>query len=328
MKWLLSSFATLGTALVLAVVVAAPAGAGTAIMVATPAGGDVLSFDTAFANVSPFIGAAGAIRGVPAAPLPWSVRSIRGDLDSSGQLSVDVDGLVLANDPAVPANLRGTNPVPFFAAIVSCTSSSGGKVVIANRTTANFTATMPGGNAFIHQRLSLPHPCAAPDVFVTSPNGGVWFTITGSAGGQTTRDVQDFATAFANVSPFIGAAGAISGQTAAPLPWAVRAIHGDLDADGQLNISVRGLVLANDPAVPANLRGTNPVPFFAGVVTCRVPSGKTFTTTRVISRNFPATPGGNAEIHQRLTLPQPCVGPYVFVTSPNGGVWFAVTGQK
>jgi hypothetical protein len=327
--------ATIGTAIVLAVVVAVPAGAGTAVLVATPAGmgiphvSDVLSFDTAFANVSPFIGAAGTIRGVTAAPLPWAVRSIHGDLDSNGQLTVDVDGLVLANDPAVPANLRGTNPVPMFAAIVSCLSSSGGKVVTANTTSANFKATMPGGNAFIHQRLSLPHPCAAPDIFVTSPNGGVWFTITGSASNRSNRDVQDFSTAFANVSPFIGAAGAISGVTAAPLPWAVRSIHGDLDANGDLNISVRGLVLANDPAVPANLRGTNPVPSFAAIVTCRVPSGNTFTTTKVISNNFPATmPGGNAEIHQKLTLPQPCVGPYVFVTSPNGGVWFAVTGQS
>jgi hypothetical protein len=328
MKWLLGSIATLGTAVALAIVVAAPAGAGTAIVVTTPAGADVLSFDTAFANVSPFIGAAGTIRDVPAAPLPWQVRSIHGDLDSNGRLTVDVDGLVLANDPAVPANLRGTNPVPSFAAIVSCTSSSGGKVVTTNTTTGNFTATMPGGNAFIHQRLSLPHPCAAPDIFVTSPNGGVWFTITGSAVSRGDRDLQDFSTAFANVSPFIGAAGTISGETAAPLPWAVRHIRGDLDADGQLNISVRGLVLANDPAVPANLRGTNPVPSFAGVVTCRVPSGNTFTTTKVISNNFTATASGDAEIHQRLTLPQPCVGPYVFVTSPNGGVWFAVTGQN
>jgi hypothetical protein len=317
------SFAIVGGALALAVVMVVPAAAdGSPVR-------DVLSFRTAFANVSPFIGAAGTIRGVPAAPLPWAVSSIRGDLDSNGQLTIDVDGLVLANDPAVPANLRGTNPVPFFAAIVSCMSSSGSQVVVANRTTANFTATMPGGNAFIDQRLLLPHPCAAPDVFVTSPNGGVWFAITGSAGNLHNRDVQDFATAFANVSPFIGAAGAISGVTAAPLPWAVRSIRGDLDSDGQLNINVRGLVLANDPAVPANLRGTNPVPFFAAVVTCRVPSGNTFTTTKVISNNFPATmPGGDAEIHQRLTLPEPCVGPYVFVTSPNGGVWFAVTGQK
>ena len=316
------SLAALGGMALLALGLAAPATAD------SPPVRDVLSFDTAFANVSPFIGAAGTIRGVTAAPLPWAVRSIHGDLDSNGQLTIDVDGLVLANDPAVPANLRGTNPVPFFAAVVSCLSSSGGKVVTANRTTANFKATMPGGDAFIRARVALPHPCAAPDVFVTAPNGGAWFTITGSARSKPNRDVQDFDTAFANVSPFIGAAGTISGVKAAPLPWAVRSIHGDLDSNGQLNISVRGLVLANDLAVPANLRGTNPVPFFAGVVTCRIPSGSTFTTTRVTTANFKATmPGGNAEIHQRLTLRQPCVGPYVFVTSPNGGVWFTVTGR-
>src|SRR5215831_9254125 len=88
---------------------------------------DVLRFDTAFANVSPFIGAAGTVRGITAAPLPWAIRSIHGDLRSNGQLTIDVDGLVLANDPSVPANLRNTNPVPMFAAIVSCETASGGK---------------------------------------------------------------------------------------------------------------------------------------------------------------------------------------------------------
>src|SRR5215831_17982380 len=196
---------------------------------------DVLRFDTAFANVSPFIGAAGTVRGVTAAPLPWAIRSIHGDLDSNGQLTVDVDGLVLANDPSVPANLRNTNPVPMFAAIVSCETSMAGKVAVANVTSANFKATMPGGNAFIHQRLALPRPCAAPDVFITSPNGGVWFAVTGMAGGRE-RDVLQFDTAFANVSPFIGAAGAVVGVPAAGLPWAIRAIHGDLDASGRLDV--------------------------------------------------------------------------------------------
>jgi hypothetical protein len=288
---------------------------------------DVLQFDTAFANVSPFIGAAGAIRGVTAAPLPWAVRSIRGDLDANGQLTVDVDHLVLANDPAVPANLRGTNPVPAFAAIVSCETSVGGSVAVSNVTSANFPATMPGGNAFIHQRLSLPTPCAAPDVFVTSPDGGVWFAATGTAG-RSGRDVLQFDTAFANVSPFIGAAGTISGVTAAPLPWHIdRSVRGDLDANGKLSIDVRGLVLANDPSVPANLRGTNPVPDFAGVVTCRTASNGAVVTTRTTTANFPATPQGNARIRATLALPSPCVTPYVFVTSPNGGVWFAVTGR-
>lgn len=289
---------------------------------------DILEFNSAFANVSPFIGAAGAIRGVNAAPFPWAIRSIDGDLDANGQLDIDVDHLVLANDPAVPANLRGTNPVPFFAAIVSCLTASNGKVVMTNVTTGNFKATMPGGNAEIHQKLALPRPCAAPDVFVTSPNGGVWFAATGSSMSRPNRDVLQFDTAFANVSPFIGAAGAISGVNAAPLPWAIRSIHGDLDSNGQLNVDVDHLVLANDPAVPANLRGTNPVPFFAAVVTCRTASNGAVVTTKVTSANFRATmPGGDAEIHQKLALPHPCVTPNVFITSPNGGVWFAVTGR-
>jgi hypothetical protein len=289
---------------------------------------DVLQFDTAFANVSPFIGAAGAIRGVTAAPLPWAIRSIHGDLDANGQLTIDVDHLVLADDPAVPANLRGTNPVPFFAAIVSCETSMGGTVTVSNVTSANFAATMPGGNAFIHQRLALPTPCAAPDVFVTSPDGAVWFAATGSAAARSERDVLQFDTAFANVSPFIGAAGTISGVIAAPLPWHIdREVRGDLDANGELSIDVDGLVLANDPSVPANLRGTNPVPDFAGVVTCRTASNGAVVTTRTTTANFPATPQGNARIRATLALPSPCVTPYVFVTSPNGGVWFAVTGR-
>ena len=141
---------------------------------------DVAQFQTMFGNHAPFIGAAGAIRGVTAAPLPWMIHSVKGDLDANGQLDIDVDGLVLANDPAVPANLRGTNPVPFFAGIVSCITTSNGAIVTSNVMTANFSATMPGGNAHIRQKLTLPHPCVAPIVFVTSPNGGVWFAVTGN----------------------------------------------------------------------------------------------------------------------------------------------------
>jgi hypothetical protein len=288
---------------------------------------DVLQFNTAFANVSPFIGAAGTIRGVTAAPLPWAIRAIHGDLDANGVLTVAVHHLVLADDPAVPANLRGTNPVPSFAAIVSCQTNVNGQVGVFNVTSANFTATMPGGNALIHQKLTLPTPCAAPDIFITSPNGGVWFAVTGSAAANRAEsDVLQFETAFANRSPFIGAAGAIVGVTAAPLPWTVRSEHGDLDASGRLNVHVEGLVLANDPAVPANLRGTNPVPMFAAVVTCRMNVNGQVGVIRVTSANFLASPQGNAEIHTKLTLPSPCATPYVFIASPNGGVWFSVTG--
>jgi hypothetical protein len=140
---------------------------------------DVMGFQSMFGNHAPFIGSAGAVAGVPAAGLPWMIRSVRGDLDKNGELRIDVDGLVLANDPSVPASLRGTNPVPFFSAVVSCTTVSGGVIATTNVTTLDFPATMPGGNAQIDQRLTLPHPCVAPIVMVTDPSGSAWFAVTG-----------------------------------------------------------------------------------------------------------------------------------------------------
>jgi hypothetical protein len=140
----------------------------------------MLQFDTMFANMPPFIGAAGAVRKVTAAPLPWMIRSVHGSLRANGELNIDVDGLVLADEPPVPPSLQGTNPVPFFAGLVSCRTGSGGSVVTTNVKTANFPATMPGGKAHIRQTLTLPHPCVAPVIFVTSPGPGgvVWFAVS------------------------------------------------------------------------------------------------------------------------------------------------------
>ena len=55
------------------------------------------------------------------------------------------------------------------------------------------------------------------------------------------------------------------------------------------------------------------------------------TIENVSTDLFPATTGaasaggGNARIRAELTLPQPCIAPIIFVTSPTGS-WFAVTG--
>jgi hypothetical protein len=174
-----SLVALIAAALLVAFAIGKPAVAGAADTKHASAK-DVVQFETMFGNHAPFIGAAGAIRGVTAAPLPWMIKSVEGELDTNGQLDIDVDGLVLANDPSVPANLRGTNPVPFFAGVVSCLTTSNGVVATANVITANFTATMPSGTAHIRQKLVLPQPCVAPVVFVTSPNGGVWFAVTGN----------------------------------------------------------------------------------------------------------------------------------------------------
>jgi hypothetical protein len=140
---------------------------------------DTMQFQTMFGNHAPFIGATGAVRGVTAAPLPWMVGAVHGTLFKDGELVIDVDGLVLADEPSVPAGLRGTNPVPSFSAVVSCLTATNGAVATVNVVTANVPATMPGGDAHIDQRLALPHPCVAPAVLVTAPSGAAWFAASG-----------------------------------------------------------------------------------------------------------------------------------------------------
>jgi hypothetical protein len=283
----------------------------------------IVEFDRLFANASPFLGAAGAVRGVNAAGLPWAIQDAHGSVNSAGQLFVEVQGLVLANDPSVPANLRGVNPVPSFVAVVSCLTSSGGAVVATNVVSASFPAT-PTGDAFTAQTLALPQPCVAPVLFV-GPSATTYFATTGSAGSGDEVAILRFDRAFGNTSPFLGAAGAIDGVSAAGLPWAISGIFGSVSANGSLVLSVQGLVLANDPSVPAALRNTNPVPAFVAVVSCLTSSGGQVATSNVATASFPADPAGNGFIVTTVALPQPCVAPAVFV-GPSATTYFAVTG--
>jgi hypothetical protein len=72
------------------------------------------------------------------------------------------------------------NPIPAFKGLVSCVTSDG---TFDNILTDAFTATTGaasagGGNADIEADVTLPSPCIAPIVFVTS-SGGSWFAATG-----------------------------------------------------------------------------------------------------------------------------------------------------
>jgi hypothetical protein len=168
-RWLL---ATVGAALVVLVPV---------LGVTAPAGADpgtIVKFDTMTPVTGPYVGSANPIRTVPGGGLPWMISAGTGSLKSDGRLLVHVRGLVLADQPPVPPALQGTNPIPDFRAIVSCQSiGAGGTATITNVSTAQFPASTTG-NADIKATVSLPHPCIAPIVFVTSP-GGMWFAATG-----------------------------------------------------------------------------------------------------------------------------------------------------
>jgi hypothetical protein len=118
-------------------------------------------------------------------------------------------------------------------------------------------------------------------------------------------------------------------QAAGGLPWVITKGHGTLLSDGKLHVTVHGLVLANDPAVPAALRLTNPVPTFRAVVSCVTRDGTAVTSeTPAVS----ASSDGDAHIEAFVDppLPNPCVAPIVFVGNGAGMQqnvsWFAATG--
>ena len=116
------------------------------------------------------------IRGVSGGGLPWVLDKAKGELESDGELEVEVKGLI------IPASVDGFgfNPAPFFSAIVSCiTLDESGAPVIENVMTQNGDEVMKGdprnGDAEIEAKLDLPNPCIAPIIFVTSPSGVMVF---------------------------------------------------------------------------------------------------------------------------------------------------------
>jgi hypothetical protein len=106
------------------------------------------------------------------------------------------------------------------------------------------------------------------------------------------------------------------------VPWSIGEASGELRANGHLEISVQGLVVASS--------GSNPSAFFRGLVSCINADGT--IAAPIVTGQFPATTGlasaggGNAEIEADLTLPQPCIAPIIFVTNAAGTSWFATTG--
>ena len=159
------------TFLVAAVGALSLVGAGS-VSVAAHEGGSLIEFD----SMTPVTGTAVAAvndRLLKGGGLPWAITSGRGEVSRHGHVSVRVTGLVLA----AGAN-TGKNPIPTFAATVSCLTPHG----IVNVTTPSFPATMPGGDSTINARVKLPHPCKHPEVFVGTVNATTgafaWFAMS------------------------------------------------------------------------------------------------------------------------------------------------------
>jgi hypothetical protein len=126
----------------------------------------------------------------------------------------------------------------------------------------------------------------------------------------------------------------INGNISAGSPWVIDDGDGVLSIDGDVNILIRGLVLA--PSV-ANGGGTNPVHNFRAIVSCTTVVNGAQVVVNITTGAFAADARGNCLIHDQVTLPNPCFAPIVFVgpapagvvrdTEIEGGTWFAVTGN-
>ncbi len=150
--------------------------------------------------------------------------------------------------------------------------------------------------------------------------------LSGFVGTSTTSNpvIYQFNTMVGIPAAFTGTSMPIRGINGGGLPWMLTSANGELSADGHLVLNVRGLVLA----AGANA-GKNPIADFRAVVSCLTATGG---VANVSSGLFPATTGpassggGNARVDTFLSLPQTCIAPLIFVTSP-AGAWFATTGH-
>ena len=167
-----STAAALAVVTALAVAFAGAAGAKT---------NRVLAFDVMTPVVAPYTGATNPIRGINGGGVAWELVNGKGWLTAGGHLKVEVEGLVFASNHS--------NPIGSFKAVVSCQTIVDGAAQVVNVMTNAFPATTGlasagGGNADIEAQVSLPQPCIAPIIFVTSPGTvtnpiGSWFAATG-----------------------------------------------------------------------------------------------------------------------------------------------------
>lgn len=165
---------------------------------------------------------------------------------------------------------------------------------------------------------------------------------TGLSFGRSVSQVQansinllEFNTMIGVPKAYTSTLSPIRGINGGGLPWVIASGKGELKSNGDLEVSVRGLVLdPNDPTVISlGLAGKNPVAQFKAIVSClSVDANGNADIANQITAGFPATTGlasaggGDAQIETTVNLPKPCIAPIIFVTSPNGA-WFAATGN-
>jgi len=141
-------------------------------------------------------------------------------------------------------------------------------------------------------------------------------------GADNVPGIFEFNRLTAVVPPFTGPANAIRGIGGAGAPWKIASGKAELNANGELEVSVRGLVLVRN--------STNPIGTFAIILSCQSKdaAGAPTIVNQVVGTT-PATTTGDADFEGTVTPPSPCLAPIVFVAIPAGANparWLAISG--
>ena len=125
------------------------------------------------------------------------------------------------------------------------------------------------------------------------------------------------------VPPFTGAANPIRGIGGGGAPWQIAAGRAELNANGEIEVRVRGLVLV--------ATGANPIQNFAVILSCQSKDAVGApTVVNLVAGITPATTTGDAHFEGTVTPPSPCIAPIVFVAIPATTTaparWLAASG--
>jgi hypothetical protein len=134
-----------------------------------------LENDSMIGVPSALVGTAGAIRGLNAGGLPWTIGKSSVEVKASGKVEVEFQDLVFATGPNV-----GKNTVATMKVVVSCLTETGATVNVSTPTfpVSVATATDNGGDGMIEAKVALPPTCIAPIVFVATPTDR-WLAVNG-----------------------------------------------------------------------------------------------------------------------------------------------------
>ena len=136
-------------------------------------------------------------------------------------------------------------------------------------------------------------------------------TAIGDAGGAKVVDASltGIPAAFAGKT--------LQGVVGGGLPWRLDRGSARLFADGRLQVTVDGLVLA-----AGSNEGNNPIATGRAIVTC---AGEPAALSTVVD----FSPTGDARVNETVDLPASCLAPAVFFAGITGAGprWFAVTGN-